>query len=129
MPAEVAEVFKSYAPAARRTLKALRTLLYETAAATDGVGEVQETLKWGEPAYLTPKTKSGTTIRLGWKKDHPDTCFLFVHCQTSLIETFRAWFPELRYEGNRAIALTVTDPLPTAQLTQCIEAALTYHQK
>ena len=35
----------------------LRQLIFETAAATEVVGELEETLKWGEPSYLTPKTK------------------------------------------------------------------------
>lgn len=31
-------------------LLALRELILTTAAATDGVGPIEETLKWGEPA-------------------------------------------------------------------------------
>jgi hypothetical protein len=36
--------------------------------ATPGVGALHETLKWGQPAYLTPETRSGTTLRLGVPK-------------------------------------------------------------
>lgn len=45
-------------------LLALRRLIFDTAKATKGVGVLQETLKWGQPSYLTPQTKSGSTIRI-----------------------------------------------------------------
>lgn len=49
----------------------MRALLFEIAAATDGVGEIEETPKWGEPAYVT-KNKSGSTVRMDWKQKAPD---------------------------------------------------------
>jgi len=48
--------FDSFAPEARAGLLALRALIFQTAATIPGVGQVQETLKWGQPAYLTPDT-------------------------------------------------------------------------
>ncbi len=68
MNPDVAAVFNAYPPKFRRGLLALRDLILETAEATEGVGEIQETLKWGEPAYLPVKRGIGTTIRIGWKK-------------------------------------------------------------
>ena len=69
--AAVARAFEAYPPKMRRKLMALRELIFKTAAATDGVGVIEETLKWGEPAYLTRQTKSGSTIRIGWKRSRP----------------------------------------------------------
>ena len=130
VPIEVDRVIQAFAPAARAQVLALRALIYETAASTDGVGELQETLKWGEPAYLTPHTRSGTTVRLGYKPQRPDVCFIYVNCQTRLVDDFRALFADaLKLEGNRAIVLPVEGPLPTDPLRVCIEAALTYHQR
>ena len=63
----VAAAYRSFPPAARRCLERIRALIFETAAALDGVGPITETLKWGEPAYLTERSRSGTTVRLGWK--------------------------------------------------------------
>ena len=54
--AQVAEVFASYPKAIRSRLMILRELIFYTAGTTEGVGELQETLKWGEPAYLTALT-------------------------------------------------------------------------
>src|SRR5262249_19134376 len=56
--------FATYAPAQRRQLEAMRALVLDVARATAGVGAIEETLKWGQPSYLTPETKSGTTIRI-----------------------------------------------------------------
>ena len=52
-----------------------------------------ETLKWGEPAYLTEVTRSGSTIRLGWNRDATDDCAVLFNCRTTLVETFRERFP------------------------------------
>lgn len=130
IPGPVARVFDSYAPKPRRKLRALRKLIYETASSLDGVGRLEETLKWGEPAYLTSETKSGSTIRLGWKEARADECFMYFNCQTSLVPSFRDWFSEeLVFEKNRAIVFRVEDPLPADALVRCIEAALTYHRR
>ena len=45
---EVAAVFRTYPEVIRERLMFLRHLILETAAATEGVGELEETLKWGE---------------------------------------------------------------------------------
>ena len=86
--AAVAGVFESWPPAIRGRLLALRELIFETASATDGVGTIEETLRWGEPAYLTPHSKSGSTVRIGWKKAEPSRYAMYFNCQTDLIETF-----------------------------------------
>jgi len=125
----VAGVFASYPPAIRPKAMALRRLIFETAAATEGVGPITETLKWGEPAYLTAASKSGSTIRIGWKKSAPSRFALYFHCQTNLVETFRAQFPDaLTFEGNRAIVFEESDTVPAEPMAMCIAAALTYHR-
>ena len=127
---EVAEVFKSYPAAMRPKLMSLRQLIFDTALATDGVGELDETLKWGEPAYLTMQSKSGSTIRIDWKESQPDHYAMYFNCQTSLIENFRVLFPaEFRYEGNRSIVFHTNDKIAIQALRECVAMALTYHSK
>jgi uncharacterized protein DUF1801 len=125
--AAVDAVFASYPPAIRRRLLALRALIFKTAASTPGVGALDETLKWGEPAYMT-QSKSGSTIRLGWKESNPGQYAMYFNCQTNLVETFRTLFPnELKFAGNRAIIFNEKERPPTEALGYCIGAALTYH--
>ena len=126
----MARAFESYPRPMRRKLLALRALIFRTAASTDGVGELEETLKWGEPAYVTSQSKSGSTVRIGWKVSRPSEYAIYFHCQTNLVESFRAWFPrELRFEGNRAIVLGESDVVPSESLAICIATALTYRRK
>jgi hypothetical protein len=128
MPAHVAESFARFPPRAQRRLLDLRALIFETSDGRPEVGRLTETLKWGEPAYLTEETRSGSTIRLGWKGATPATVYLYFHCRTHLVASLRATLGDvLRFEGNRAVVLTLDEALPRAPLALCIEAALTYH--
>ena len=127
--AAVAQVFDSYPPAMHRKLLALRALIFDTAASTEGVGRLEETLKWGEPAYVTSESKSGSTVRIDWKKSCPAQYAMYFHCQTTLVETFRTLFPaDFKFQGNRAIVFDESDSVPVDALAFCIAAALTYHR-
>lgn len=127
LPADVAAVLDGYAPEAQTKAAALRELIHEVGAETAGVGPLLETLKWGEPAFLTQRSGSGTTVRIAWKAAEPDVCRVLFNCRTSLVEEFRQHFGErLTFEGNRAIVLPVAGPLPEAELRTCIRDALTY---
>jgi Domain of unknown function (DU1801) len=126
----VAHVFASYPANVRVKLMALRELILNTAAKTKGVGEIEETLKWGEPAYLTSETKSGSTIRIAWKKSKPDQYAMYFNCNTNLIERFRTRFRNtFHFEGNRAIVFETSDIPDTDALALCIAETLTYHQR
>jgi Domain of unknown function (DU1801) len=126
--AAVERTFAAYPPVMRRKLLALRSLIFRTAAATAGVGDLEETLKWGEPAYVTAQSGSGSTIRIDWKKAKPGRYAMYFHCQTNLVSTFRTIFPrEFAYEGNRAIVFEEKTKVPADALAFCIAAALTYH--
>ena len=123
----VAAVFDSYPKATRQRLLALRKLIFDTAARTNGVGELEETLKWGQPSYLTTATKSGSTIRIDGIKGNDTRYAVYFICHTNLVERFRELYPAaLRFEGNRAIVLDVKEPIPAEELSHCIAMALTY---
>lgn len=125
---EVAAVFDNYPENMRKKLMFLRQLIFDTAAATDGVGELEETLKWGEPSYLTPKTKSGSTVRIDWKKSNQGQYAMYFKCTTNLVETFKEKYPtQFKYGGNRSIIFNEDDEIPVQELKDCIALALTYH--
>jgi hypothetical protein len=127
MSAEVANVFDGFPSAVRERLKYIRRLILKIADETQGVGPLTETLKWGEPAYLTEATRSGSTVRLGWPKTHPDRAAIYFNCKTSLVSTFRDLFSEsLTFVGNRAILIPVQGPFAEAELALSISMALTY---
>lgn len=129
IPAEVKVAFSAYPPELRERLLELRRLVLETASVTGGAGEIEETLKWGEPAYLTSATRSGSTVRIAPVRGEPRQYGGFFNCQTSLVETFRHWFPrDLTFLGNRGIVFDIADPLPREAVTECVAAAFTYHR-
>ncbi|MDI1283432.1 MAG: DUF1801 domain-containing protein [Reyranella sp.] len=125
--ARVAAVFKDYRPALRARLMALRELVFDVAAETSGVGRLDETLKWGQPSYLTAESGSGTTIRIDRLKNR-DGYAIYFHCQSGLVDQFRTIYPDtFTYEGKRAIVLETSDRVPTRALGHCIALALTHH--
>ena len=122
---QVAAAFAAFPEPARSGLLALRGLIFTVAATTPGVGPLHETLKWGQPAYLTPATRSGSTLRLGATKGG---YALYAHCQTTIIADFRAIFPDdFRYEGNRAVHFAAEQAAPLDKLALLVARALTYH--
>jgi hypothetical protein len=126
---KVKQVFGTYPIEIRTELLTLRELIFATAAKNPDVGEITETLKWGEPAYLTEKSKSGSTIRIGWKKAAPEHYSMYFNCQTTLVETFKTLFPkEFQFQGNREIILSAGGNVDQDALALCIEMALTYHR-
>jgi hypothetical protein len=93
------------------------------------VGEIEETLKWGEPSYLTPKTKSGSTIRIAWKEAQPEQYSMYFKCTVNLVPAFRDRFPHhFNFGGNRSLDINLSDDVPIKELKQCIALALTYHR-
>jgi Domain of unknown function (DU1801) len=123
----VEAAFDAYPKPLKARLLALRRLIFDTARTVEGVGPLQETLKWGQPSYLTPETKSGSTIRIDRTKSANQYAIYF-HCQTNLVETFRELYPaEMSYGGNRSIILNADDEMPEPALRHCVALALTYH--
>lgn len=126
---EVDAVFKSYPQKIRGKLMFLRQLILETAAAVEGVGEIEETLKWGEPSYLTPETKSGSTIRIDWKKSQEEQYAMYFKCTANLVPAFREKYAgKFSFEGNRRIVFNMDEEIPVKELKRCIALALTYHR-
>jgi hypothetical protein len=129
MPADVAAAFAAFPERVRARLLEVRRLVFETAANIEGVGPLTETLKWGEPAYLT-EARSGSTIRLGWFRSSERECAVLFNCRTTLVDDFRERFPGVfAYEKNRAILLDACEMLPKAPLSACLGMALTYHRR
>lgn len=125
---EVAAVFSSYPKEMETRLIVLRQLILDTAASLKDVGEIEETLKWGEPSYLTPQSKSGSTIRIAWKEAKKDQYSMFFKCTANLVPAFKERFSgRFNFGGDRSIDFTLSDEVPVEELKQCIALALTYH--
>ena len=125
---KVAAVFGAYAPDMRKRLMALRETIFEVAAVTEGVGALAETLRWGQPSYLTAETGSGTTVRIDRLKGDGGGYAIYFHCQSGLVGQFRELYTEtFTYEGERAIRFGPRERVPARELRHCIALALTHH--
>lgn len=122
---KVAAVFANYPEGVRDKMQCLRELVLETAEEIDGLTHLQETLKWGEPSYIT---KNGSTLRMDWKAKTPNQYALYFNCNSRLVDTFRLVFDRtFQYEGKRALVFPMDSKIPESELKACIKATLMYH--
>ncbi|WP_298315782.1 DUF1801 domain-containing protein [uncultured Aquimarina sp.] len=123
---KVESVYQNYTDPVRKKIMNLRNLIIEIAETTEGITSIEETLKWGEPSFLT---KKGSTIRIDWKKGKPNQYAMYFQCTSKLVTTFRVLYKDtFRFEGNRAIIFPIDSRIPKKELKNCITAALTYHK-
>ena len=123
MDANVKLKFDSYPIDVAIQLNSVRELIFITAKQV-GIDNLTETLKWGEPSYVS---KIGSTIRFDWKPKSPQQFCIYFNCKTTLIETFKELFGNtFTYEGNRAIVFKLGSVIPVKELTQCLSLSLRY---
>jgi hypothetical protein len=130
MNEQVRKAYDRFDALVAKRLLEIRQLIFELAEQDDQIGKITETLKWGDPSYLTEQSKSGTTIRLSKVKDEANYCGIYVHCQTRLISEFRDNFADaFEFSGNRAVLIDVNKPLEETPVKMFLQKALTYHLK
>lgn len=83
---EVLAVFNRYPSEMRQKLLFLQAMIFDVAQDAGNITSIEETIKWGEPSYLS---KHGSTIRMAWKASKPSQYALYFHCKTKLIDTFK----------------------------------------
>lgn len=104
----------------------LRALIFETAHETEGVGDLVESLKWGEPSFTPARARVGSSVRLAIR-DSETVAMLFI-CHTHLVDRFREIYPgTFAFEGNRALVFAAGADIPVAETKHCIAMALTWH--
>ncbi len=119
-------VFANYPDFVRDKMQFLRKLVIETAEEIEEITNLEETLRWGEPSFIT---KNGSTLRIDWKEKTPNQYQMYFNCTSKLVETFKSLFGELfEYEKNRAIIFQLDQEIPIAELKKCIKATLIYHK-
>ena len=129
LPSEIANVFNAWPDPARDRALGLRGQIF---AIADDIRKthnlkkpLEETLKWGEPAYIL---STGSTLRMGHKAARPDTLSLYFNCNTRLVETFRELHGErLDLVGSRELSLPIAGDWPDDIVADCIRKTLAYH--
>ena len=122
---DVKDTLQLYPENIQARILTIRGSIFEIAAEHPEIGDIEETLKWGEPSYLA---KSASTIRLAWKKSTPNKYGIYFNCKSKLVDTFKELYPTtFVYDGSRAIIIDVTEEVPQ-ELSHCLLLALTYHK-
>ncbi|MGB3368970.1 MAG: DUF1801 domain-containing protein [Acidaminobacteraceae bacterium] len=123
MNIEVEYKISNYTDQISELLFKLRDIILSIAN-EENLGDVEETLKWGEASY---KVKGGSPIRIDWKSKTPENYYIFFNCKTKLVETFREIYSDdLCFQGNRAIVLKVDENLPEKSIRHCLSLAMKY---
>jgi hypothetical protein len=123
---KVAAIFENYPKGVKEKMLHLRDLVLNTALETKELEKLEETLKWGEPSYIT---KNGSTLRMDWKEKTPDQVAVYFKCTSKLVSTFKVVYKDkFNFEGNRAIVFKLNENIPEKELKHCMEMALTYHK-
>ncbi|MFK3864712.1 DUF1801 domain-containing protein [Pseudoalteromonas rhizosphaerae] len=123
MHQSVKQKFTTYPENIAVVLHEIRSLILQVAV-QDGITELEETLKWGEPSYIS---KIGTTIRFDHKPKSAEQFCIYFNCKTKLIETFKELYGDtFSYEGNRALVFKLNQTVPVKELAHCISLALRY---
>ena len=124
MDLNVKQKFEIYPEHIAVLLNTIRNIIFSIAK-QDGITDITETLKWGEPSYAC---KTGSTVRFDWKANHPEQYCIYFNCKTSLVDTFKEVYGDIfKYDGNRAIILKIDQPVPQ-ELAHCISMSLRYKQ-
>jgi hypothetical protein len=126
MHPDIQSKFAAYPEHVRPAMLYLRSLICRVAEELQ-LGNVDESLSWGEPSY---RVKLGSAVRIDWKPKDPNHYFLLFHCQTKLVDTFREFYSDtLAFQGNRAIVLALNRELPEDIIRHCLEIAFTYKNR
>ncbi|WP_232227806.1 hypothetical protein [Leptospira wolbachii] len=105
----------------------IRDWVYDLSVADARIGEIEECIKWGQPSFLTPITKSGSTIRIGKVSDTEFA--LFFNCKTTIAQEIAIEFPELKCDGKRALYFAANQKLAKTKVISCLQKALLYHKR
>ncbi|MEM8750618.1 MAG: DUF1801 domain-containing protein [Pseudomonadota bacterium] len=129
IPDPISEAINRWDTETRTHFKEVRKRIFAVADQHAQIGSIEETLKWGEPSYLTVRPKSGSTLRVSTNRED-GRLTLFVNCQTDLIDQIKTRYPDaFDYHGKRSVVFKSTSGSDADALDHVIALVLTYHSR
>lgn len=126
---DIQSVIARWPDAAQRHLLAARARFLDVCAAADA-GPLDESLKWGQPAWSPRTPRTGSTLRLNWSPQRPDALAAFVDCKTDLASEMSTRFPDqFHNDGRRSLVFELQTPLPSTAIDQLAYLTFTYHAR
>lgn len=121
---DIEAIVQDYPPEIQSRFQEFQTMVLELANRTEDINKLEESLKWGEPAF---KSNIGSPFRFGWSTKRPDQFGIYFICTTTLVETFRQLYPDFfTFDGNRGLIFSPGKEFPKEPLIHCLELALRY---
>lgn len=121
-------VIATWSAPATAMAQACRAVFLDVAQEAD-VGPLEESLKWGQPAWRPTKPRMGSTLRMDWDAGAPGQLALFVDCKTDLAARMRDLYPDLPgNDGQRRIVIDLDAPLPEQAVAHLAEMTFGYHR-
>ncbi|WP_299741914.1 hypothetical protein [uncultured Tateyamaria sp.] len=106
----------------------LRSIVHDVATSAD-IGPLDESLKWGQPAWRPKRARVGSTLRVDWSPTTPNRLMAFVDCKTDLAAQMDNRFPQqFHNDGRRALGFDLDAPLNEDALWHLAHITLTYHR-
>ena len=128
-PAPLLALIAKWSGPAQQRLWACRAIFHDVAGAA-GIGDLDESLKWGQPSWRPIKPRTGSTLRVSWDSGDPDHLPLFVDCKTDLASRMQSLYPDLpQNDGRRRLAVDLTQPLPEQAIAHLAQMTFCYHLK
>ena len=117
----------NWSPAAQDTLAQCRAI-FERVSGDSGIGPLDESLKWGQPAWRPKKPRTGSTVRLAWNAEEPTRLAVFVDCKTDLAARVGDLYPEfIENDRRRRMAIDLSAPFPEQAMSHMAAMTFTYH--
>ena len=106
----------------------LRELIFAAAFEQPIIGELEETVKWGEASFTPVRKNIGSSVRLQPRKNG-DVALMFI-CTTGLVEWFQDIYPGVfKTQGKRALVFSAGENMPEPEIKHVIAMALTHKLK
>jgi hypothetical protein len=128
-PAPLLDLIATWPGLAQHATWTCRTLFHDIADEND-LGGLNESLKWGQPAWRPVKPRTGSTLRMNWSPATPDHLAFFVDCKTDLAARMQDLYPDLPLnDGRRHLGVFLDAPLPEQAIAHLASMTFTYHLK
>lgn len=127
-PTDILARVETWPEAAQSHFMRTRALVHDVATSAE-IGALDESLKWGQPAWRPKRARTGSTLRVDWSPSTPDRLLAFVDCKTDLAAQMDTRFPgQFHNDGRRALAFETHVPLDEDAVWQLAHLTLTYHK-
>ncbi|WP_299768522.1 hypothetical protein [uncultured Tateyamaria sp.] len=127
-PSEILNRTENWPDEAQTHFLRLRSIVHDVATSAD-IGPLDESLKWGQPAWRPKRPRVGSTLRVDWSPTTPNRLMAFVDCKTDLAAQMDNRFPQqFHNDGRRALGFDLDAPLDEDAVWQLAHITLTYHR-